>query len=160
MAEDAGIVWHVDSHQEQERSADWYWGLGLLCLAGIGLSIFFGNYLLAIIIVLGGSSFVALTLMSPREHDIRLSSRGVSVDGTLYRWDNIESFWVEDERALPPGRQAHFIVSTKGVVHPQLVLPLIDTNRAQNVRAYAKRYAQEVEQEAHLGHHLVQLLGL
>ena len=154
MAEDQGISWHVETHLEQERSTDWYWGLGLIALAAIGLSIFLGNYLLAVILLLGAGSLATLIARGPREHEVKLSPRGVSLDGTLYPWQNVESFWVEE------AREAHLLVTTKGILHPQLVLPLLDSNRAQNVRTYARRFAKEIEQEAHLGHQVVLMLGL
>ncbi len=154
MAEDQGIAWHVETHQEQERSTDWYWGLGLLTIAGAGLSIFFGNYLFAAILLLGAGSLGTMVARGPREHEVRVTPRGVTLDGTLYRWQNIDSFWVEEHR------EPHLLVSTKGVLHAQLVIPLLDQTRAQNVRTYARRFAQEEEQDAHLGHHIAQMFGL
>lgn len=161
MAEDAGISWHVETHKDTERSTDWYWGLGLLAVAGAGLSLFFGNYLLPIILLLGAGSLGVLAARGPREHIVSLTPRGVSLDGTLYRWGNVESFWVEgSDGHRPVGTEAHLIVATKGILHPQLIVPLVDSARAQNVRAYIKRFCREEEQEAHLGHHVAQMLGL
>lgn len=154
MAEDAGISWHVDSHEDNERSNDWYWGLALITLASIGLCIFIGNYLLAVILILGAASLGIVALRGPREHEVRITSRGLSLDGTLYKWASVESFWIEE------GRDPHLLITTKGVLHPQLVIPLMDGNRARNAREYLRRLIKEEEQEAHLGHHVVRLLGL
>lgn len=157
---DEGISWHIETHEHTERTNDWYWGLGLIALAAAGLSIFLGNVLFAIIVVLATGSLWALSVRGPREHEVRVAQRGITMDGTLYRWENIESFWVEDERHLPAGEPAHLLVTTKGVLHPQLIIPLGDSNRARNVREYARRHAREVEQEPHLGHHVVRMFGL
>lgn len=159
MADDA-ISWRVDTHEHVERSNDWYWGLALIALGGAAVSVLMGNILLALIIGLAAGSLWGLTARGPREHEVRLGTSGVIVDGTLYRWDNIESFWVEDERHLPAGEPPHLLLTTKGVLHPQLVLPLGDSNRARNVREYARRHCREVEQAPHLGHHVVRMLGL
>jgi len=160
MAEDSGISWRVDTHEHQERSNDWYWGLGLVTIAGAGLAVFFGNALFAVIILLGLGSLGVLIARGPREHEVRVTSRGLHMDGTLYRWSGVDSFWVEDERALPAGRQAHLLVTTQGILHPQLIIPIGDLNRARNLREYLRRIVKEEEQEPHLGHHVVQMFGL
>jgi hypothetical protein len=153
MAEDSGISWHVETHVHVERSNDWYWGLGLVALVSAGLALFFGNLLFALIIAIAAGSLVALLLRGPREHQVRIDPRGLSLDGTLYRWQNIDSFWVSETR-----RQ--LLVTTQGVLHPQLVIPLNDPTRAQNVRQYMRRHAQEEEQEPHMGEHIAEMLGL
>jgi len=160
MADDGGISWSVDTHEHHDHSTDWYWGLGLLAIAGAVLALFFGNLLFAVIIVMAAGSIGVLALRGPREHAVRLTDRGLAMDGTLYRWSAVESFWIEDERTLPAGREPRLFVSTKGVLHPQLVIPLGDKTRALSVRNYLRRHAHEEEQQAHLGEHLAELFGL
>ncbi len=154
MAEDQGIFWHVDSHEHRERTPDWYWGLGLGALAAAGIAVFLGNAMLAVIVILAAGSVGVLVARGPREHQVSVGPRGISVDGTLYRYARVDSFWVE-EHAEP-----HLLITTQGILHPQLVLPLYDRTRAQSVRNYLKRYITEEEQEPHLGHHVAQMLGL
>ncbi|MSR70585.1 hypothetical protein EXS62_00920 [Candidatus Kaiserbacteria bacterium] len=154
MAEDSGISWSVDTHEHHDHSTDWYWGLGLIALAGAGLALFFGNALFAVIIAMSAGSIGVLAIRGPREHTVRLSERGVSLDGTVYRWDGIDSFWIED------GGEPRLLISTKGLLHPQLVIPLGDKTRAMSVRNYLRRHAAEEEQHAHLGEHLAEMFGL
>jgi hypothetical protein len=151
------ISWHVLTHEHREHSTDWYWGLGLGAVAAAGISLFFGNMLFALIIVIGMGSIAVLAARGPREHGVRIDSRGISLDGTLYRFSSIQSFWIQPEDA---SREARMLVTTNGVFSPQLVIPLGHMTRAQNVRAFMRRYAQEVEQEAHLGEHLAEIFGL
>ncbi len=159
MAEQEGqsISWQVETHEHRQRSTDWYWGLGLGAAAAAGVSLFFGNMLFALIIVLGLGSIATLAARGPREHWVRLDSRGISLDGTLYRFASIQSFWIQPEDAV---REARMLVTTSGLFSPQLVIPLGNMTRAQNVRAFMRRHAQEQEQEAHLGEHLAELFGL
>ncbi len=155
--EGQSISWQVETHEHRERSTDWYWGLGLGAAAAAGLSLFFGNILLALIIVIGMGSIATLVARGPREHLVRLDSRGVSMDGTLYRFASIQSFWIQTEDAT---HETRMLLTTNGIFSPQLVIPLGHMTRAQNVRAFMLRYSQEVEQEAHLGEHLAELFGL
>ena len=152
--DDPGISWHVETHEHRERTPDWYWGLGLLSIAGAGLSIFFGNLLFGMIILIAAASLGTLMARGPREHLVRIDQRGLAMDGTLYRWDKIESFWVEERR------RPQLLVTTEGILHPQLVIPLGDRSRAQNVRQYMKHHAREEEQEPHLGEHIAEMFGL
>lgn len=154
MAEDSGISWRVDTHQYQEFSNDWYWGLGIAAAASAGVSIYFGNALFAIIILLALGSLGALIARGPREHEVQITSRGVYLDGTLYRWNSVESFWVVESR------DPHLLITTQGILHPQLIIPIGDTTRARNVREYLRRIVKEEEQEPHMGHHVAQMLGL
>ncbi len=155
--EGQAISWQVQTHEHKDRSTDWYWGLGLGALVAAGVSLFFGNALFALIIVLGMGSIGVLAVRGPREHWVRIDTRGVSLDGTLYRFSSIQSFWVERET---PHREARLLVTTNGIFSPQLVIPLGTMVRAQNVRAFMRRHAEEEEQEAHVGEHLAELFGL
>ena len=65
MADDSGISWSVDTHEHRDHSTDWYWGLGLLAIAGAGLALFFGNLLFAVIIVMAAGSIGVLALRGP-----------------------------------------------------------------------------------------------
>ena len=151
------ISWHVLTHEHRERSADWYWGMGLGAAAAAGVSLFFGNILFALIIAIGIGSIAILAARGPREHSVRLDSRGLSMDGTLYRFSTIRSFWIQPE---DQEHEARMLVATSGIFSPQLVIPLGHMTRAQNVRAFMRRHAQEEEQDAHLGEHLAEIFGL
>jgi hypothetical protein len=156
--ETQGISWQVGTHEHKERTPDWYWGLGLGALVAAGLSLFFGNLLFALIIIIGASSIGALVARGPREHWVKIDGRGVALDGTLYRWNTIQSFWIE--RPTESEREPRLLVTTTGIFSPQLVIPLDNTTRAQNVRTHLRRFAEEEEQEPHIGEHLAELFGL
>ena len=158
MADEQAISWQVETHEHKERSTDWYWGLGLGAAACAGISLFFGNILFALIILLGLGSIGILVARGPREHWVRVDSRGVSLDGTLYRYASVQSFWIEHMGGGE--REPRLLLTTNGIFSPQLVIPLGNATRAQNVRIYLKRFTTEEEQEAHLGEHLAELFGL
>jgi hypothetical protein len=152
------ISWQVQTHTHRERSTDWYWGLGIGAAVAAGLSLFFGNVLFAFIILIAAGSVGTLVARGPREHWIKIDSRGVSMDGTLYRYAAIQSFWIQPEGGSD--NEPRLLLATSGIFSPQLVIPLGNMTRAQNVRTYLKRYTTEEEQEAHLGEHLAEMFGL
>lgn len=146
----------VHTHEDQERSVDWYWGLGLLAVAGAALSIFFGNILLAAILLIGAGSIGTLAARGPRTHWVRIDARGISMDGTLHPYSSLHSFWV-DQSGTDAGK---LLVTTRAPLHPQLIVPLVERSRGAAVRSFLKRYMEEEEQHPHLGEHVSNLLGL
>jgi hypothetical protein len=153
------ISWHVLTHEHRERSADWYWTLGLGTLVGVALSIYFANYLLAVILVVGVGSICILAARGPREHQVKLDRRGITMDGTLYPYRTITSFWVEDHELLGE-RAPRLFITTGGLVVPRHTIPLDDASHGATIRQYLLQYIPEEEQEPHFGEHLAELLGL
>jgi hypothetical protein len=149
------ISWNVVTHEHRERTSDWYWALGVLAVIGIGLSIYFSNVLLALIILIGASCIGVLVSRGPREHLVVVDKRGVHVDGTLYAYRSLHSFWVEEDVAEP-----RLFLTTAGWVVPHLTLPLTDRALAHEVHKYLKDKLDEVEQHAHFGEMLAEICGL
>ncbi len=153
--QEQGIVWTVKTHEHKERSVDWYWALGLIAAAAAGMSIYFANYLFAVILVIAAGSIGVLVARGPREHAVRIDQRGISLDGTLYPYSGIHSYWVE-----PATENPRLLVMTTGLLAPQLVIPLESVARAMSVRLFLRRFAVEEEQVPHLGEHLAEIFGL
>lgn len=139
----------------RERTNDWYWALGLIAIVAAGLSVWLGNLLFGILILLCAGSIAALAMRGPREHSVEIDPRGVSVDGTLYPYRTLKSFWVDANLDYP-----RLYLTTGGIIMPHMALPLDDANHAEVVRAYLYPRLEEVEQEPHLGEHVAHLLGL
>ena len=153
------IAWVVHTHEHRERSVDWYWAFGLIAIVGAVLALFFGDVLFAIVIILGVGSVLWLAARGPRTHWVRVDARGLSMDGTLYKWSAVTSFFVEPVEP-EQGKKGRLLVTTTGLMHPQLVIPVEDDTRARNLRTMMSKFAQEEEQEPHVGVHLAELLGL
>jgi hypothetical protein len=162
---DEGIRWVVLTHEDRDRSADWYWAFGIAIVIGIGLSIYFANILLAIILALSAIAITILLVRGPREHEVHVHGRGVSVDGTLYPYQSLHSFWVAIEELLDEEvdagwePRAELRLLTTGYVHPHLILPLENVPHAEEVRDYLVNYMNEEEQEPRLTEHVAALLG-
>lgn len=153
--EEQVISWEVLTHVHRERTNDWYWALGVVAIVAAGLSIWLGNLLFGILILLCAGSIGALAMRGPREHSVEIDPRGISVDGTLYPYRTLKSFWVDDDPEYP-----RLFIMTGGIVTPHMALPLDDVNHAQVVRDYLRPRLDEVEQEPHLGEYIAHMLGL
>lgn len=147
--------WNVITHEHRERSVDWYWALGVSALLGAVISVFFGNVLLAVIIIIGAGSLGALAARGPREHAVRVDKRGISVDGTLYPYASIHSFWIERETEYP-----RLFISTTGVLAPHFNFEIHETINIDRLEVFLKQFAKEEEQGPHVGEYLAEIFGL
>jgi len=157
MPQEQEIVWHVLTHEHKVHSADWYWALGLATVIGAALCVYFGNILLALILILGAGSIITLKLRGPREHQVKVDARGVTLDGTLYPWKSVHSFWVNTDETR--GGPCMYL-TTKSVLNPHITIPLDGQEHAAAVQAFCKQHTEEVEQWPHFGEHVAELLGL
>jgi hypothetical protein len=149
------MEWSVTTHEHRERTADWYWGLGVLALAGGVAAIFFGNFLFAVIIAIGAVSIGFLAARGPREHRMRIDDRGLVIDGTRYPYSAVHSFWVEHEADNP-----HLFMTMKGILSSHFSLTLDSEAQGTEVREHLGQHIQEAEQGPHVGEQLAHLLGL
>jgi hypothetical protein len=149
------ISWSVVTHVHKEHSVDWYWSVAIIAVVAAGIAVWLGNLLFALIILVGVGSLAALYLRGPREHSVRIDQRGVHIDGTLYPYRSIQSFWVERNPDYP-----RLYLMTRAILAPHVMLPLDTSAQAEQVRSYLKRLVTEVEQEPHFGEHLANLFGL
>ncbi|MDE1924895.1 MAG: hypothetical protein KGH79_01800 [Patescibacteria group bacterium] len=149
------ISWDVITHMHKERTADWYWGLGVITFVAAAISIWLGNLLFALILVIGAGSIGALLARGPREHGVRIDSRGVAIDGTLYPFKSLKSFWVDRHPEDP-----RLYLMTSGIMSPHVTLPLESIAQAGQVHSMLKRVVEEKEQEPHFGEYLAELFGL
>lgn len=155
MPEHEEITWHVTTHEHKERTTDWYWALGLLTLVGVAVSIYFSNVLLAIILGVGGTFIGVLVIRGPREHTVKIDKRGIAMDGTLYPYSAIHSFWVEEDADTP-----RLFLLTSSLLAPHITIPLDDVSHGAQVRTFLKKRLEEVEQQPRFGEHVAELLGL
>lgn len=149
------ISWEVLTHVHRERTNDWYWALGLSAVVAAALSIWLGNLLFGVLILLCAGSIGALAMRGPREHNVTIDPRGLSVDGTLYPYRALKSFWVVDDPEY-----LRLYITTRGIITPHMMFPLESQEHAQVVHAYLVDRLEEVEQEPHIGEHIAAMLGL
>jgi hypothetical protein len=111
--------WVATEYDEHERHPDWFWLIGGLTAIGILLSLFFMNFLLAIILFLGVSSLFILEKRSPDIIEVKVSNKGLLVGSDFYPYDNLKSFWVEDEHQSP-----HLTIHSQRIIFPHIRIRL------------------------------------
>ena len=142
------------SHTHNERSADWYWALGIITLVAAGACVWFGNALFAAILVLGAGSIGILAARGPREHNVRIDGRGISIDGTMHLYRDIHTFWVDHSE------EPRLYLTTSSLIMPRLSLPLEGRAQGDQIRSMLHRFVKEEEQEPRFSEIFTVLLGL
>ena len=79
-----GITWEGPEHHHLEPSTDWYWFLGIGAITVAAIIFFFGNFLLAILVLIG-ALVIGLAAAKPTAIiPFSISTRGVRVGDRIY----------------------------------------------------------------------------
>ena len=134
--------WEGREYERAERSADWYWALGIIAIAGSVAAILFSNYLVALLILAAAFALGTHAAKEPQMHTFALTEEGLWISKEFHPFDRMISFSVlEDiEGELPPVLSIH----TESWFSPHLVLPL-DGVDVDAVYSYLYEHVDEGE---------------
>ena len=149
------IRWRGYEHEHIERSNDWYWALGIITVCVAITSILLSNILFAILIVVAAFTIGLHARTPPELTEFELSDRGVRVGGVLHRYEEIISFWVEDEHNSPP----LLLVDTTKFMAPNLIIP-IENIDPHIVREYLQERVEEVPMKEPVSHKILEFFGI
>ncbi len=149
------IRWSAYEHEHIEREPNWFWALAIVAISIAVVSLLFHNILFAVLIIIAAGAIAILAVHPPDLIDFEISERGIRVGTRLHRYDEIISFWVEDEH----GDRPLLLVDTIKFMHPNIIIPLdhVDTHA---VRAYLKEHTDEVHMTEPVAHKVLQFFGL
>lgn len=148
------LRWSAYEHEHVERSADWYWALGIVTVSIVIISILLHNTLFGVVIVIAAFTILLLARTPPKPVDFEISDRGIRINQTLHRYNEIISFWVEDELSDRP----MLLVDTTKWMAPNLIIPIEHIESAL-VRAYLQERATEKHMNEPWAHHILEFFG-
>lgn len=154
--EDTVLRWRAYEHEHIERGRDWYWALGILAVAIAATSVLLHDYLFSVVIILAAFTIALLSRTPPDLSHFELSDRGLRVDGRLHKFDEIISFWVEEEH---DGGRPLLLVDTIKFLSPNLIIP-IEHIEPGLVRNFLKERCEEVPMKEPLSHKIFEYLNL
>lgn len=147
------IIWRALEYEDRERTPDWFWGLGLIAVAFAGLSIYFENYLLAVLVVIGAFSLMLFAIRKPEHVEYELHEDGIRINKTFYPLNTLQSFWVEQFTAEPK-----IIIVSKKFFVPHIIIPIEDYD-PKKIREFLLNKLEEVEHHEPLLHTITERLG-
>jgi hypothetical protein len=134
---DTELLWEGYEYDFFEKTGEWYWMLGTIAVLLIVLAILVGNYLLALIIVLGAFILGTHARREPRVITFGLTKNGIKHGETVFRYDTVRSFWVDESTR-------NLIIESGRMVKPHIYIPLNDTD-PNTVRQLLLPLIKEVE---------------
>ncbi|HWH16121.1 MAG TPA: hypothetical protein VNU25_00850 [Candidatus Paceibacterota bacterium] len=124
MARTVFFEWRAEGYLFEEKSADWYWALGVIAVAGAVASVLFGNIILALLILVASATLAISSAKRPRLHLFRITDEGVMIDENLYEYDSILSFSVLEY--IDPKLPTVLSLKTRKPLAPHLLIPIAD----------------------------------
>lgn len=114
------ITWEAPEHHHFEKSNDWFWVLGIVAISGALAAFFLGNFLFAIVILIGAGSMALLANREPQVIKFSVTTRGIRLGERLYPYSTMESFCLDEENPLGP----QLLLKSKRLYMPLLILPV------------------------------------
>lgn len=123
MNNHSNISWKAPEHMHTEKSADWYWMVGIVSVTMAVISLLLGNVLFSILILVAVFTLTLYSIKKPHIIHIELLPAGIKIHDLLYLYTNLESFWIE-ERELAP----RILLKTTKKIAPYVTVLLGDAN--------------------------------
>ena len=143
MPRDAIAEWKGREYDHNPKSADWYWTLGIIAVAGTIAAALFGNYLLAFLILIATLTLALHAAKEPSLHRFRLVEQGLVIGDELHLFEKMISFSVLEDIGgeLPP----MISIKTESWLSPHLIVPLegVDVDIVYNY------FLQHVDEDEH-----------
>jgi hypothetical protein len=137
------LEWEGREYDHVPKSADWYWVLGIIAAAIAIAAILFGNYLLALLVIIAAATIALHAAKEPPIHRFGLVDKGLMIGEDLHPFEHMISFSIleDPEGELPP------LLSIKNETwfSPHLVIPLADVD----AEAVYIHFAQHVDEREH-----------
>jgi len=89
--------WQAKEYRHYNRSEEWFWIVGLIIVLGIILAIVAGNFLFAIIILIGGVTAIMYAVRPPETLNILIRESGIKINDVFFPFDNLLAFSLQDD---------------------------------------------------------------
>jgi hypothetical protein len=156
MALGKTISWQAHEYFHQEKSNDWYWGLGIIAITAAVLAIVFGNTLFGLVIVLFAFIAGMQAHREPKLINFELTNRGIVINHVLYPYSTLDSFWIAEQHLNKPDPKV--LVKSKRPMMSFLHLPVENVN-IEDVRDFLLIYLKEEELEEPLLEKVLEYFG-
>ena len=139
------LEWEGREYDHNPKSADWYWALGIIAVAGTVASALFGNYLLAVLIIIAAVAFALHASKQPPLHRFRLVEQGIMVGDEMHPFEKMSSFSVLED--IKGDLSPMLSIKNESWLYPHLIIPLEGVD-ADVIYAY---FLEHVDEDEH--HH-------
>lgn len=139
--------------KQEDKSQDWFWVVGAITAGGILLAIILKNFLLALILLIGMGTAMALVNRKPELVTFSISTQGIKIKNNLYPLKEIDSFAIKDDK-----KPYKLMIESGRMIFPHIVIPLSHVD-PEEVRDFLADFIPEVDFEESLVDKLSEQLG-
>lgn len=133
--------WDTVEYEHRDKSADWYWALGILTVVGSAIAFLTKNLLFGFLILFGGLLVGIFASKKPDPLSIEISTHGIVINGKLFYFKDITGFWMY--RNMFGVRK--LVLKTKRNFAPIISIPIPDDVRAVELRTFLLKFMPETE---------------
>ncbi len=99
MHNDVKISWSALEYEEKDRSADWFWALGVVVVTSVVTAIIFNNYFFAALLLISGGLLYFLAKKPPEVILYEITDKGIQMRSHFYNFKELKAFYVQKEGA-------------------------------------------------------------
>lgn len=151
---EAILGWKAKEFEHRPRSVDWYWIFGGVIVIIAALILFFGNFLFAMFILLAGLTIGLHAGKEPELNSYSLHEEGFVVNRTLYPYENIAKFWIQDLE-----HRQTLLLEIKRVILPVVTAPLVGVDISWVRQVLRNKNIKETEIEIPLAEQIMNSVG-
>jgi hypothetical protein len=151
--EDSSLKWQAPEYHHYQRSADWFWAVGIIVVCVVVLAFIFDNALFGILILLSAAVLIFYTLRVPHDVEYEINERGIAINGDLHPYLTIEAFWLETRMGEPK-----IILKSKKTIMPYIVIP-VHEDSADEIATILREFLEEKELTEPASHKIMEYLG-
>lgn len=113
------IEWEAHQYEHKERSADWFWAVGIIVFSIAVASIIFGNIIFGILILIAAFTLSLFINRPPETTHVVIDEKGVTRGNVHYPYSTLHSFWIDEDH---PHKK--ILLRSKKIFMPLIVVPL------------------------------------
>ena len=149
------IEWQAFEYENIKKTKDWFWAVGIISISIIVTAVLFGNYLLAILIILSVFSLGMFSLRQPQLFNIKIDEKGITAHKNLYLFSSLESFWIEEQARTP-----RILVKSKKMLMPLIIIPInLEQVAIEDIHYVLSYFLHEEEMTEPALIHIMRFLG-
>src|SRR3989344_3707717 len=148
------IVWEAPEHRHFNKNADWYWALCIIALCAAVAAFFFGNFMFAVLILVGAAVMAIQSAKPPRTVPFMVGTRGVRAGNQLFTYGSLEAYHIDEEDSWGP----QILLRSKRLYMPLIVIP-IPEEYMYEIEDLLRERLKEEELEEPLAHKVLEMVG-
>lgn len=150
------IRWSGYEFEYREKTADWFWAVGIIIVSIAAISFIYDNALFGIFMLIAGVMLLTMARRSPRLIDYELTNKGLHINDKVYHHTELHAFWVAESKYAPP----KLLLRTNRWTAPVLVITIeTDYINPDKVRDFLLDYVPEERIDESLAQKFMEFLG-